>query len=69
MHAPVRPGFWAGRLNRANAMSIYLPVQGGKKAKLRQLSLGLCLGFGLSRFCIPRRGFANPAGARINFLA
>lgn len=38
MHAPVRPGFWAGRLNSANAKSIYLPVKSGKEAKLRQLS-------------------------------
>ena len=34
MHAPVRPGFWAGRLNRANAKSIYLPEKSGKEAKI-----------------------------------
>src|SRR5262249_13380751 len=45
MHAPVRPGSWAGRLNRANAKSIYLPVQGGKEARLRPT-----LWFGLFRF-------------------
>ena len=64
MHAPVRPGSWAGRLNRANAKSIYLPVQGGKKARLRSTLFGLD-----SSDSITREGFANPAGARIDFLA